>query len=516
VDQINLFHEQFITIPIIVTCRDKDYFDLPKKLNLEGAIELQDLNEKQIFDYLNSPGNEMKAVQASLKHDAALRELAKKPLFLSIMVLAYQGKTIEELKPLDSIEARRKHLLNNYISRMFIHKSKLFNNKSKSTHKTLFNNFTLEKTVYWLIWLARQMIKNKGLPFLIEGLQPDLLENPKQKNLYFALYRTIIVVLWAIPTSIAAYFAAKNVGQRLFQINLGVGFSLGIGLFVAIAGWIGIRRRFNIWGGLALGIATGIAFFLPLSDVTSVNNSLLISSLLALFAGVVVVIAGPALTGSNNESPQVEIIESIIPKFPTRPFRTALISIGIGTISAISAKVMFVIFHLQANWINILAIGVCFLFITVSFSGLTWQDKIQTRKYPNQGITRSLYRSILMGISILIISSILIGIGLIQLGSALAYSVAILIGAFFGITGFLKYGGITTIKHYSLRFLLSVYGYLPFSLISFLNYSCQLIFLKKLGNIYKFTHDILRDHFASIPFDETAIHEILFSKYSLG
>ena len=49
-------------------------------------------------------------MQATLAHDPDLRELAQSPLNLGLMTLAYRGMTEQQLRPLDSKEARR-HLL---------------------------------------------------------------------------------------------------------------------------------------------------------------------------------------------------------------------------------------------------------------------------------------------------------------------------------------------------------------------------------------------------------------------
>lgn len=67
----------------------------------------------------NAEEPELKGAKALLKEDAPLQELARTPLVLSIMTLAYRGLTVDQLEHLDSLEARRQHLFATYVARMF-------------------------------------------------------------------------------------------------------------------------------------------------------------------------------------------------------------------------------------------------------------------------------------------------------------------------------------------------------------------------------------------------------------
>lgn len=86
-------------------------------------------------------------------------------------------------------------------------------------------------------------------------------------------------------------------------------------------------------------------------------------------------------------------------------------------------------------------------------------------------------------------------------------SIGLLAGVFFGLLfGFLFalfYGGITVIKHYTLRWLLHRNGALPLRLVPFLDYCTERIFLRKVGGGYTFVHRLLMEHFAAMYNEES-------------
>ncbi len=64
--------------------------------------------------------------------------------------------------------------------------------------------------------------------------------------------------------------------------------------------------------------------------------------------------------------------------------------------------------------------------------------------------------------------------------------------------GILFYGGFAIIQHYCLRLILSINKLLPWKLVSFLDYSTDLIFLRRIGGGYIFVHRLLMEHFAEM------------------
>ncbi|NEN98838.1 MAG: NACHT domain-containing protein, partial [Moorea sp. SIO3I7] len=93
ITKINQFLKQDIQRRGVVCCRLEEYKDGDSKLDkLNGAYCLQSPNDVQIQEYLQRLGK--REFWQVLSSDAQMRELADKPLFLNVMVTAYQGQPI--------------------------------------------------------------------------------------------------------------------------------------------------------------------------------------------------------------------------------------------------------------------------------------------------------------------------------------------------------------------------------------------------------------------------------------
>ncbi len=174
VQAINDFVEEFGVAGLAVCSRLKAYTALPVRLNFEGAICLQPLTLKQVDDYLSAAGSPLTSLRMALQTDRPLRTLARSPLMLSIMSLAYQDLPAEHLADatINTLEKRRQHLFDTYIHRMFARKGKANSPYAKAL------------TQRWLSWLARKMRQHSQSIFLIEQLQPNWLPTQQQQWLY--------------------------------------------------------------------------------------------------------------------------------------------------------------------------------------------------------------------------------------------------------------------------------------------------------------------------------------------
>jgi len=180
IEAINVFLEEHF-VPLVVCCRKEEYDALDGRLNLQSAVLLQPLTPEQIDGYLERLSPEMAPLRDALKDDQELQEFAKTPLILSIMALAYKGISVEELQSLCSTGDHRRHLFKTYVDRMF-----------ERTGRTDPKRYTKEKTIHWLSWLGQKMSEHGQTVFLIERMQPTLLETQYLKNLYFILVVLII------------------------------------------------------------------------------------------------------------------------------------------------------------------------------------------------------------------------------------------------------------------------------------------------------------------------------------
>jgi GTPase SAR1 family protein len=171
VQALNQFMQTHGTTEIVICCRIGDYQMLQDRLILRSAICLQPLTATQIDRYFEQAGDRLSALKAVLPQDAELQELAKSPLMLSVMSLAYQDFTPEQLTVGGKIEDYRKRLFATYIDRMF-------------ERRGMTQQYSREDTQRWLIWLAQRMTFAAQTVFLIERLQPSWLSTRGQRTWY--------------------------------------------------------------------------------------------------------------------------------------------------------------------------------------------------------------------------------------------------------------------------------------------------------------------------------------------
>lgn len=162
-------------LSLVVCSRNEEYSNYSTQLQLNGAIYLQPLSNRQICDYLTTI--KYRELWSIISNDLNLLELVKTPLLLTITVLASQGISIEEWQHLNSTADRIQYLLDAYVGRMLtrdINSRGYFNNKPPNA----------QQTRMWLVWLAQQMQLEAKTEFLIEEIQPNYLIIKSQKTSY--------------------------------------------------------------------------------------------------------------------------------------------------------------------------------------------------------------------------------------------------------------------------------------------------------------------------------------------
>jgi hypothetical protein len=169
---INKFSQEYGETEIVVCSRIKDYEALSQRFFFQSAVFIQPLTLEQIYQYLSNAGSELTAINTTLQIDTTLQELAKSPLMLSIMTLAYQGLSVTDL-PEMNLEERRQHLFDKYIQRMF-------------TRRSASNQYSQKQAMHFLIWLAQKLKRKSQTVFFIERMQPEWLENIWQKSIYIS------------------------------------------------------------------------------------------------------------------------------------------------------------------------------------------------------------------------------------------------------------------------------------------------------------------------------------------
>jgi NACHT domain len=168
---INAFLRETIYPHCVVCCRSEEYEAGQERLSqLNGAIYLEPLSDGQIQRYLQ-------AVQRSpfwgnIQHQPALRELARSPLLLTMMVTVYQDRQIRNSS----------ELFNLYIDYAF---QRMPRRKGLPARPQVTRHLT---------WLARQLKLQCKPELMIERIQPSWLPSDRDRWWYRVLCGLVIAI----------------------------------------------------------------------------------------------------------------------------------------------------------------------------------------------------------------------------------------------------------------------------------------------------------------------------------
>ncbi|MGV0024332.1 NACHT domain-containing protein [Phormidesmis priestleyi] len=275
---------------LVVCSRREEYETYQTQLQLNGAICLKDLTNEQIQDYskrVNQP-----ELWQMLQLDAALLELVRKPLFLSITILAYGEIALEQWQKATSTQARLALLLDAYVIRM-LHT----NLKSRSYGKC--KPPTAKQTRRWLVCLACQLKKETETEFLIEKMQPFLwLQSDEQQwayslicGLVFGLVFGLILGLTGGPILGLAFGLFFGLTSGLGDIRPVEGFQIsmthkaGREIFIFKGG--SYRLVFGLIGRLIFGLIGRLIFGLIFGLIVALINGLVFGLVFGLFSGLI-------------------------------------------------------------------------------------------------------------------------------------------------------------------------------------------------------------------------------------
>jgi hypothetical protein len=91
---INVYHREHLH-PLVVASRKAEYEEAATgaRLVLNRAVLVQPLTPEQVDSYLVDCGEPVAALPTVLQENPMVQELATTPLWLSILLLTYQGKS---------------------------------------------------------------------------------------------------------------------------------------------------------------------------------------------------------------------------------------------------------------------------------------------------------------------------------------------------------------------------------------------------------------------------------------
>lgn len=524
---INAYRKTLGQLPLVIGSRLAEYSALATKAIVRQAVLVQPMTLPQIHEYLAQADAQLDSLQELLRDEPDFQELAKNPLMLSILKRTYQGKEIRIARNA-SLEERRHQVFNDYVQRVFEH-------RSVGVH------YSPEQTKHWLIWLARQMKQRDQPGFYLERLQIDWLAKSRPCELY---------------TSLAFGFLSFPIAASVYALEYSV---YGV--------------QFGLVRGILAGLMTAIvAFFFVLFIETNLRVSKLFSKgddqtatvrpkkqgkmrakLAAIFTPIFVERIAFALLSGLLEGILVEFLVGplyasinglflaafliVLGKFERKiqPAETlvwtwkslrkhAVVSWSIGLAIGAFGGVFNGFPYLQHMSVFLptlyfwLSLGAALGIIIMLMRGFT-SNELDTELTikPNQGIRNSLSNSLRLGLS----SGTLLGLVVFFFYSYVIHNIFVVgyineiaQNAYFtyGVGDALAVaylfwlinGGFATVQHLILRVLLWQTKCAPWRYPRFLNYAQERILLRKVGGGYTFIHLLLRDYFANLGTDGDA------------
>jgi NACHT domain len=441
IQALNLFMQNHGTTEIVVCCRIRDYQVLTDRLMLRSAVCIQPLTLQQVNNYFDQAGEQLSALKMILPRDEVLQELATSPLMLSIMSLAYQDFTPEQLTLGGKTEDYRNRLFATYVDRMFQRRGMRQQYLSKDTKR-------------WLIWLARRITATSQTIFLIERLQLDWLPT-KMQRFFCRLGSGLIAGMIMTPYGVMYFGLPEGLSVTLFYVAL-IGALGSIKTFETFKwSWPKVNDLHSaLNSGLTFGLLTTTLNMILENKPFSALPTGLISGL--IFGLVILLFAGFQVSDvQKSEKPNHGI------------FRSARNSAIVG----IFIFVIIVLFNALYD-----------LLTSVSFEfEIHDLDILQEYVLKFQIIFSSLLEMAQM-------NNLLTG--------------GLFFGPILGSFAGLLSGGSACIQHFVLRFILYLNRCTPWNYVRFLDYATERLFLQKIGGGYIFVHRMLLEHFAEMSIEQ--------------
>ena len=193
IQAINQFVESKFKPKHLVVCSGFEaYKNCQSRFKLQAAVLLKPLTETQIQNYLLEARS--RELWYSIEKEPELLKLAKVPLLLSMMALAYEDILIESWKRITSAEEQRKYLLTAYIRRQMTGQVKQYprNKELRSA-----------QIRHWLGWLAKKMEQQGNQEFYLDRIPSSWLQTAEERRKYQFGVKLIGGLIWVILGLIA-------------------------------------------------------------------------------------------------------------------------------------------------------------------------------------------------------------------------------------------------------------------------------------------------------------------------
>ncbi|MEM8612674.1 MAG: NACHT domain-containing protein [Cyanobacteria bacterium P01_H01_bin.105] len=255
IEQINQFLETTRASELVVCCRREEYEAGEIELDgLNGGVYLEALKEDQIRRYFEELNR--LSLWENVQSNSALLELAEKPLFLFMLMVAYQGKPIRS----------EQDLFDAYVEKQ------LHEPSNQGIYKPG-KEPTPQKTRHYLVCLAKQLENIGETEFLIEGLQPTWLSSIRQIRLYTVTFGLIECLFMGLMCGLITKLTETLMPGLHDELTSGLISELIIGLIIGLILWLIFwlndwlyvfvikpkgKLQWSFWDGLRTGMLGGL------------------------------------------------------------------------------------------------------------------------------------------------------------------------------------------------------------------------------------------------------------------
>src|SRR6266536_2539037 len=167
VEAVNAYRDRHGMTSLAVTSRSAAYEQAARRLRVQGTIRVDPPTPSQIAAYLDELGIQVPDIRAALDDDVSLQQVLASPLALSVVALAYRGRSGADLVSGDPQDAWLRHLFKVYVERM------LSRDDQSAGHARA--RYQREDVERYLAWLARVLRRYPQGTFRLEWIQPQWL-----------------------------------------------------------------------------------------------------------------------------------------------------------------------------------------------------------------------------------------------------------------------------------------------------------------------------------------------------
>jgi hypothetical protein len=268
------------------------------------------------------------------------------------------------------------------------------------------------------------------------------------------------------------------------------------GILLSLAVWMASKHIRGIVAPLSVSVAAFVTAASAYGLSLGINAGLVVGVGVALFAFVA--FSAVSLLGLGEPEDREVRNDSIIYSIETLGWSSKNGWFGLALGLILIGGIISVIIAFASNALTGLAIGLALgagLGATGGFRAS--EADIEQKTRPNQGFWRSLENFWLVGSKIGLIGAVA---GTLGFGSFLGMAQGIILGLLCGLTvgtiAGLQFGGIAVLQQLALRIVLIAHNDIPRKYPDFLQYACDLNFMRKVGGRYIFIHRTLQERFA--------------------